>query len=385
MLIGLFVVVAVGLIVGLILFIEPSVGDGKQVVHIRFSNLQGINIGTRVNLAGKTIGEVAEIQIVPQAREKVVGTSGQVYLYLVTCRIDSSVILYKTDEFTVGTSGLMGEKYILIVPKELPPHTKKQRLTAKDVAYADSSDMLETALNELANVSDKIGETLDTIMDWMHKYGDNVGSAVKSIDQTVKDIGLAVTRFNDLDIIGDVKGAIGSATRTIDNIDDIIVGMDKRGTFVYASNMIRNLDQITLDITEKKGTLGRLISDDNLYLQVNALLCSANTLMSDINNYGLMFNTDRDWKRKRLQQAHLANAVKNPRDFQAYMDREMSDVKATLGRMDLAVQKLHTMHDRTVLSDQTYQKELADLMRQLDSLIELVELYNKELVDQVCN
>lgn len=62
MLIGLFVVIACSLIVGIILFIEPSVGDGKQKLIVRFSNINGISVGTRVVFAGKPVGEVVDIE-----------------------------------------------------------------------------------------------------------------------------------------------------------------------------------------------------------------------------------------------------------------------------------------------------------------------------------
>ena len=68
-LIGLFVTAAVTIVVAMILFLEPKVGDGKKTIRVRFANISGIVVGTRVAFAGKPVGEVIHIREVPDARE----------------------------------------------------------------------------------------------------------------------------------------------------------------------------------------------------------------------------------------------------------------------------------------------------------------------------
>src|SRR3990167_9348041 len=121
MLIGLFVIVACVTIVWLIMFLKPSVGDGKQTLYVRFANINQINVGTRVLFAGKPIGEVVAIQEINDARKKPLSdVLGEIYYFQLVLKIDSSVHVYDTDEITVQTSGLLGEKSIAIIPK-VPP------------------------------------------------------------------------------------------------------------------------------------------------------------------------------------------------------------------------------------------------------------------------
>ena len=119
-LIGLFVLVSGVLIVGSVLFLEPSVGDGKKALIVRFSNINGLALGTRVMLAGKPVGEVFTIEQIPNARQQPTDELGQVYFYQLTLNVDSSVRVYSTDEVTVQTSGLLGEKSIAIIPRVMP-------------------------------------------------------------------------------------------------------------------------------------------------------------------------------------------------------------------------------------------------------------------------
>ena len=136
MLIGLFVIVACGLVVGIILFLEPSVGDGKQTLVVRFSNINGLSLGTRVMFAGKPVGEVIEIQQIPHARDQPTDELGQVYFYQLILKLDSSVRMYNTDEITVQTSGLLGEKSIAIIPRSPPKGVKPTLITSKTPIYA---------------------------------------------------------------------------------------------------------------------------------------------------------------------------------------------------------------------------------------------------------
>ena len=96
-LIGLFALMAIMTVVGTVLFLQPSIGDGKKTLNVRFANVAGINIGTRVTFAGKPIGEVKEILKVQDARENRTDDASGIYIYQLTLKVDSSVDVYEND------------------------------------------------------------------------------------------------------------------------------------------------------------------------------------------------------------------------------------------------------------------------------------------------
>jgi phospholipid/cholesterol/gamma-HCH transport system substrate-binding protein len=55
-LIGIFVIVACAIIVFVLMFLHPSVGDESRLLRVRFANIDKITLGTRVNFAGKPVG-----------------------------------------------------------------------------------------------------------------------------------------------------------------------------------------------------------------------------------------------------------------------------------------------------------------------------------------
>ena len=102
MLIGVFVIASCAVIIWLILFLKPGVGDGKQTIYVRFSSINQINVGTRVLFAGKPVGEVVAIQEIYDARQKpIADVLGEIYCYQLVLKVDSSVKVYDTDEIIV--------------------------------------------------------------------------------------------------------------------------------------------------------------------------------------------------------------------------------------------------------------------------------------------
>jgi phospholipid/cholesterol/gamma-HCH transport system substrate-binding protein len=376
MLIGLFVIIASFLIIGIILFIKPSVGDGKQIIKVRFSNINGINIGTPVTYAGKTIGEVGDITQVASAREQAVNEFGQVYPYLLTLKVDSSYTVFTTDEITVQTQGLLGEKYVAIIPKPLKPGQVTRIISSKDLIYADANDLLESAMNEISTLSLKIEEALDVVINWMHKYGDSLGSAIHSIDTTVAEAGKTLSDVNKMGIVKDVKSAIQNFSNTFGSVGNVIESLKDEAFFDNLSKISKNINSITSSIKNGNGTIGRLVIDDGLYLQINALMTKANHLISDINQYGLLFQYNHQWQRTRSKMMQEASQIKDPKSFQAYMDSQVKLISTTLDRMSILTNKLTS---EKATENPRFQKEFRELMKQLENVSETIKLYNQEL------
>jgi phospholipid/cholesterol/gamma-HCH transport system substrate-binding protein len=376
MLIGLFLVIGCFLIVGIILFIKPSVGDGKQLIKVRFTNINGIAIGTPVTYAGKPIGEVSSIQQVADAREQAINQYGQVYPYVLILKVDSSYTVFTTDEITFQTQGLLGEKYVAIIPKPLKQGQVTHIITSKDIVYADASDLLETAMNELSNLSEKVEEVLNRVITWIDKYGDSLGSAVKSFDVTITAVGKALTDFNSLGIIHDVKNTVSSAANAFAKVDQALGQLQKDAFFENLGTTMADFSKITANVSQGKGTLGRIVEQDGLYLQIDALMTKANTLMNDLNQYGLLFQYNKQWQRVRSKLMSEADQIKDPKAFQAYMNKEMDQMNTTLNRMNTLTNRFGT---EKLVQNQKFRHEFTELMQQLDSLQERVKLYNHEL------
>ncbi len=389
MLIGLFVVVACALIVGIILFLEPSVGDGKETLIVRFSNVNGLSLGTRVMFAGKPVGEVVAIEQIPHAREQPTDELGQVYFYQLVLHLDSSVHVYNTDEITVQTSGLLGEKSIAIIPRSPPKGVKPTLITAKTPIYAESVDPLESAFNELSQLSDKVEETLDKVIAWIDQNGQELGAAIQSFDDAMYEASITLSQVNKSNLIGDIKSSVQNFSLAMRDVHYAFDQMNDDEVFNNLSITLKNtknasyaFEHVMDGIARGQGTIGKLFVDDDTYLRVTAILSKLDTLMNDVNHYGFLFNLNKEWQRTRLKQATILNALNTPENFRDYFNKEVDLINTSMSRLSMLVDRAENSPERKKIFDTNrFQKDFAELMRRSESLYDNLKLYNQQLME----
>lgn len=106
--VGLFVMLALGILGWLVVkagdfYLKPSYS-----VRLVFNFVSGIDRGSPVRLAGVNVGEVKEIRILrtPEGASQVE----------VTCWVQQGAFIEEDSQVRVNSMGLLGEKYIEIIP-----------------------------------------------------------------------------------------------------------------------------------------------------------------------------------------------------------------------------------------------------------------------------
>ena len=389
MLIGIFVVGACFLIVSIILFLKPSVGNGEQTLYVRFSNINQINIGTRVTFAGKPIGEVVAIDEIYDARKAAMTDMlGRIYYYQLVLKIDSSVKVYDTDEISIQTSGLLGEKSIAIIPKAPPKGITPKLITTQPI-YAESVDPIESALNELSDLSNSLQVTIKEVNRWLQKNGDDFGNTIRSFGAAMDEVKITAKSVNDLQLIPEIKTGVQNFSNTVCDIQHAIKEMTDGQVFINAGAVMKNLKSasqsfsvIGKDIASGKGTLGRLIQGDDLYLRVTAIMSKVNTLMNDINHYGILFHLNKSWQRQRAQRLTVLNALDNPQSFKNYFEDEVDDINTAMSRLSMLIDRAELSPEKdAILSDEKFKDDFAELLRQAEALSDNLRLYNQQLME----
>ncbi|MBY0529076.1 MAG: MlaD family protein [Rhabdochlamydiaceae bacterium] len=388
MLIGIFVLSGCALVVIMVMFLRPSVGDGKQTIYVRFANINKIGVGTRVMFGGKPVGQVVSVQDINNARNKPsVDVLGQIYYYQLVLKIDSSVKVYDTDEFAIHTAGLLGEKSIAIIPK-IPPKGVAPKLITTQPVYAQSYDPIEYAFTELSEVADLMKTTIKEVNSWIKLHGEDAGKAIASFGSAMNQIDLAVKSVNDHDLIVHLKQGVNDLSATLHEVQTAVHEMNVGGVFVNAGTMMKHLasasqsmDTITQGISVGKGTLGRLLKEDDMYLRASAIMSKADTLMNDINHYGLLFNQNKGWQRQRLQRVTALNALDTPQGFRKYFENEVDEITTAMSRLSMVIDKAQqTSEKEEILGNDQFRKDFKELLRQSKELSDHLHLYNQQLM-----
>lgn len=387
-LIGIFILCGISLTVFTVLFLKPSVGDMEQILTVRFSDINRINVGTRVLFAGQPVGEVVSIHQIYDARQQPTDDQGRVYFYQLTLKVDSSVKVYNTDVVSIETSGLLGEKSVSITPKA-PPRGVSPVLITNQPIYAESSDPFEDAVNSFTNLSHEMQGTFKQVTNWIRENGNDLATAVRSTGAAMGGIDRTMATINDQKVIDDVQGTLKHFQGALIDVHTAFSQLDQAETFQNAGVVMQNLksttnslETISNNVAQGKGTVGKLLGNDDLYLRVNAIMTKVNTLMNDINHYGVLFHLNKKWQRTRLQQANELNALSTPVEFKAYFQHEVDSINMAMSRLSMLIDRADQSPERdAILHSELFERDFADLLRLTEELNENLRLYNQQLLD----
>lgn len=173
--VGIFVFIGLIIMTWFVLWI----GDFKLVrqgftIKVTFAFANGIKVGAPVRLAGVDRGEVKEIKL---THEEGTGKSK----VFITAWVDSGTEIPKDSRAWVNTLGLLGEKYLEIIPGKDYKNILKENelLTGDDPTSVQevtdlAKDIALQAKDTLASLQETMA-TLDALLKDMHEGRGTVG------------------------------------------------------------------------------------------------------------------------------------------------------------------------------------------------------------------
>jgi phospholipid/cholesterol/gamma-HCH transport system substrate-binding protein len=296
--IGGLVTTALGLLVWMLLFLHPTFGDGQFRLRVRFPNVDKIAVGTRVTFAGKPVGEVAAINLVPEAR---LTANDQIFAYELALALDSHVQIYPHDEVSVKTQGLMGERTVTIMPRKLKSREEKP-LSDNDLILATTGGSVE--------------ETFTTLINKVEKELDDIGQ-----------------------MQNDLRGAATALSATCEQATAILAQVHDSDLVGKSATVTKNLESITGALANKEGSLGKMLYNDELYNKSMAALNRSDILLSDLNNYGFLYTWSSKWKSDRKKRLDELAKFKTPEQFRRYWNEELTKIYVIMGRLEAGYAK----------------------------------------------
>lgn len=383
-LIGVFVATALAVMVFVILFLHPKVGDEGHRLRVRFADVDKIPIGTRVLFAGKPVGEVVDIQEVENVADRRIGRDGKVYIYQLELQVDSSVDVFNTDQISAKTSGLLGEKSVAITP--LPPKPgEKLRIVNDEILYSYEAGGIEDMLKEIKEVANNFDVTLVALTDSIQEIKrQKLWEKVASTFQNLTDITGALNNPEELSqTLTNIRDVSDRAVQSWDTVDSILANVN---TVSSEGKVITgDLKGIFGKISKGEGSVGKIVMRDDLYVKLNALLSKGDTVMNDINHYGLLFHSDKGWQRLRARRLNLLAQLSTPQEFRNYFNDEMDKVSTSLSRVSMVLEETENLGPCCdLLCDTGYAKVFAELLRRVEVLDESIKMYNQQVMDREC-
>lgn len=382
LMIGLFVTAAAAIVVFMLMFLHPRIGDEGKTLRARFTDIDKVNLGTRVTYAGKPVGEVVNIKEVEDGRSGPTDPSGRVYIYELTLHVDSGVDVFNTDEILVRTSGLLGEKNVDISPIAPKPGQKLRPLEENEIIFAQPTGTVEETFREFKEASDKVELAMDSATDVLNRVLDN--KLVEKITATVENMQSISAALNKPDqwtnIILNLDRFMKRLNKSWDTVDKTLASISEAAD--NAKSLIADGQGVIAKVSNGEGTLGKLLTTDDVYLRTSSIMSKLETILDDINHYGLLFQSDKGWQRLRARRLNLLQKLRTPQEFRNYFNDEINEIYTSLSRVYMVLSEMDSSccrHD--LMQDREFTKVFAELMRRVTMLEEEVRLYNTQVVD----
>lgn len=215
------IVLLAGMLFGLSRF---SLGDKGYPVYAMFHDVNGLTQGNLVRFAGVEVGQVETVAIVPEGIKVLV-------------RIHKGTELPAGSHFTIGTDGLLGEKFISIVP---PAEGNGSTIAAGAIVFGEDpqgiANLISSADRVLADVHALVQSLNDIIGD------EKVKAALKDSALNMKVITdnfnvlsaslarMAVNNEQDVHLmVANLKAMAESLNSVAGRMDSMVARVDNNG------------------------------------------------------------------------------------------------------------------------------------------------------------
>lgn len=217
--VGVFAIITI-LLIFFFIFTQTKKGQWKGYeIGVTFDYVGGLDLGAPVRLSGVRVGEVKNIKILSDVVPKV----------LITLRLKRNVKIGKGSKITIRTLGIIGEKYVEIIPSSKKEYIKKGEIV-EGVNPLSLEKFVTTGQDAIVNLNNILDDLRKLTSDV--KIQKNIKEIVSGTATTVKQMNTALTKINKLsDSIEktnkEVRKAISmnspKLSNLIDNTNDLIL------------------------------------------------------------------------------------------------------------------------------------------------------------------
>lgn len=274
--VGIFIFIGI-VVIGAMVVYFGRLGEGVRGYYnlrVEFPNASGIMRGSEVLLAGARVGRVAsEPEILPSMEG-----------VFVTLRIFEDVRIPKASEFTIGSSGLLGDKFIQII---LKPGASAADFIAPDAVIQGGGE--GGGFGEIAENADQLIGELRTAIANVNTMAEKLNTGVlndegiASLSETLKNLKLTSERIAtasaDADkVVQQARTAVAAGEQTMESAKKAADELQR--TLADVRGIVR-------DVRRGQGALGMLIANREVAENLRALV-------ANLRRHGVLWYRDRE-------------------------------------------------------------------------------------------
>lgn len=271
--VGIFVILGiVGFFTVLFLMTSPALFRGRYMLVTEVVDAQGIRRGDPVRMRGINIGRVYSFELAP---------SGGVYI---TMELEGEYRIPREATTELLSMGFLGGMVVSVLPGDSDDYVEPWDI----IPGTTVGGVLDQADDLAGDVSDVMGRVQGLLAD---STISDVGAVVASMRELLADLA-AITDGQEAEFrtfmeslqrsAANMEGITGSEdwSATLASAENTMAGLER--TSATVNDAVGHLNTILARLEGGGGTLGKLLTTDELHASANSALQSLEELLDDI-------------------------------------------------------------------------------------------------------
>lgn len=245
-----------------------------------YENVDGLNESNPVFINGFVVGRVSDIKLLQRDGGKVI----------VEVDIEGSIEIGDSATATLN-SDFLGNKSITLSPGDIDrPIEPGDTLIARlDRGIAD---ILAESAQPVANNLEATIKKINAILDNLSGNGEKINEMMDQLKQTPLILNTTIRKANDsLAVVATTYRELGvelnktvvmarPMLRNMTQLTDSLKRVDLQNTLNKVNQSLAKLNETMEYFTKNEGTLGKLVKDDSLYVNLNTAILNLDTLLN---------------------------------------------------------------------------------------------------------
>ena len=274
--------------------------SGTKKYYVKYENVDGLTVSNPVVVNGLSVGRVSAIQLNQQAG----------YI-LVELEIKDYFAVGDTTKAILINSDFLGGKAI-----ELSVGSIAVQKNPGDTLEARVNNPFDQVLETTGDVATDIGVTItriNEILAGMKGSGEDISAMLRNTNDFIisTKAELKKNSYRLEETMLEAQKAIKGLNATIEKVNPVLentnafVGdlkeLDLEETLTKTNTLLSNLDNTIAELQDDKGTLGKLMSNDSVYNNLNQLLIDLDKLTNHLNEHPKDFFSPLGKKSKKVK------------------------------------------------------------------------------------